>query len=152
MAKKGINKVILIGNLGQDPEVRYSQQGKAFANVSLATSESWNDKATGEKKESTEWHKVVFIGKLAEIVGEYLKKGAKIYIEGKLRTRKWQDQSGVDRYSTEIHVDIDGEMQMLDSRQDSQQQGWGQPQQPQQQRPQQQMQQNNQSFDDSIPF
>lgn len=112
---RGINKVILIGNLGKDSEVRYMPNGDAAANVSLATSESWKDKQTGEKQERTEWHNVAFFGRLAEIAGEYLKKGAKVYIEGSLRTRKWQDKNGQDRYTTEI---IAGEMQMLDSRGD----------------------------------
>ncbi len=110
---RGVNKVILIGNLGQDPEVKYMANGGAVTNVTIATSESWKDKSTGEQKEKTEWHRVVFFQRLAEIVGEYLKKGSKVYIEGKLQTRKWQDQSGNDRYTTEI---VANEMQMLDSR------------------------------------
>lgn len=110
---RGINKVILVGNLGRDPEVRYSPSGQAVANVTLATSESWKDKNTGEKQERTEWHRVVFFGRLAEIAGEYLKKGAQIYIEGRLQTRKWQDKEGNDRYTTEI---VANEMQMLGSR------------------------------------
>lgn len=110
---RGINKVILIGNLGQDPEVKYMPQGDAVCNITVATSESWKDKNTGEQKEKTEWHRVVFFRRLAEIVGEYLKKGSKVYIEGRLQTRKWQDQSGNDRYTTEI---VANEMQMLDSR------------------------------------
>jgi len=111
---KGINKVILIGNLGNDPEIRYTPSGTAIANVSIATSEVWKDRQTGESKETTEWHRVVFFNRLAEIVGEYLKKGSKIYVEGRLQTRKWQDQqTGQDRYMTEI---IAGEMQMLDSK------------------------------------
>ena len=110
---RGINKVILIGNLGQDPEVKYMPNGGAVTNVTIATSESWKDKNTGEQKEMTEWHRVVFFRRLAEIAGEYLKKGSKVYIEGKLQTRKWQDQQGNDRYTTEI---IANEMQMLDSR------------------------------------
>lgn len=110
---RGINKVILIGNLGADPEVRYMPNGGAVANVSLATSESWKDKNTGEQQDKTEWHRVVFFRRLAEIVGEYLKKGSKVYIEGKLQTRKWQDKEGNDRYTTEI---VANEMQMLDSR------------------------------------
>jgi single-strand DNA-binding protein len=114
---KGINKVILIGNLGQDPETRYMPNGNAVANVSLATSDSWKDKNTGETRERTEWHRVVFFGKLAEIVGQYLKKGSKIYVEGRLQTRKWQGQDGQDRYTTEVIVDqVGGVMQMLDSR------------------------------------
>ncbi|MCG6871124.1 MAG: single-stranded DNA-binding protein [Gammaproteobacteria bacterium] len=110
---RGVNKVILVGNLGRDPEVRYTPGGAAVTNVSLATSESWKDKESGESKERTEWHKVVFFGRLAEIAGEYLKKGRQIYIEGTLRTNKWQDKEGNDRYTTEI---IASEMQMLGSR------------------------------------
>lgn len=110
---RGINKVILIGNLGSDPEVRYMPSGGAVTNVSLATSDSWKDKQSGEQHDRTEWHRVVFFNKLAEIAGEYLKKGSKVYIEGSLRTRKWQDKSGQDRYTTEI---VANEMQMLDSR------------------------------------
>jgi len=116
MASRGVNKVILIGNLGADPDVRYLPSGDAVANVRLATSESWKDRNTGESQERTEWHRVVFFGKLAEIVKQYLRKGSKIYVEGKLRTRKWQGQDGQDRYSTEVMVDINGTMQMLDSR------------------------------------
>ena len=111
---KGINKVILIGNLGADPEIRHMPNGTAVANINLATSESWKDKLTGEQQDRTEWHRVVLFQRLAEIVAEYLKKGAKVYIEGRLQTRKWQDKTtGQDRYSTEI---IANEMQMLDSR------------------------------------
>ncbi|AKH21394.1 single-stranded DNA-binding protein [Sedimenticola thiotaurini] len=113
MAARGVNKVILVGNVGKDPDVRYMPNGNAVANVTLATSESWKDKTSGETQERTEWHRVVFFRRLAEIVGEYVKKGSKLYIEGKLQTRKWQDQSGQDRYTTEIVAD---EMQMLDSR------------------------------------
>jgi single-strand DNA-binding protein len=113
---RGVNKVILIGNLGADPEVRYTPSGDAVANVRLATSESWKDRTTGEPQERTEWHRVVFFGRLAEVVKQYLHKGSKIYVEGKLRTRKWQGQDGQDRYSTEVVVDINGNMQMLDSR------------------------------------
>lgn len=116
MAKSGINKAILVGNLGQDPEVRYMPNGSAVTNISLATSESWKNKETGQKEERSEWHKVCFFGKLAEIAGEYLRKGSKCYIEGSLRTRKWQDNEGNDRYTTEI---IASEMQMLDSRGDN---------------------------------
>jgi len=112
----GVNKVILIGNLGADPEVRYMPSGDAVASVSIATSETWRDKNTGDKQERTEWHKVVFFGKIAEIVKQYLHKGSKIYVEGKLRTRKWQGQDGQDRYTTEVVVDVGGTMQMLDSR------------------------------------
>jgi len=113
MASRGVNKVILVGNLGKDPEVRYMPNGNAVANITVATSETWKDRQTGEQKEKTEWHRVVFYRRLAEIAGEYLHKGSKVYIEGRLQTRKWQDQSGQDRYTTEINAD---EMQMLDSR------------------------------------
>jgi single-strand DNA-binding protein len=110
---RGINKVILVGNLGQDPEVRYSADGRAIANITVATSDTWKDKQSGEMRDKTEWHRVVFFNRLGEIAGEYLKKGSKVYIEGKLQTRKWQDKSGADRYTTEI---VANEMQMLDSR------------------------------------
>jgi len=110
---RGVNKVILIGNLGKDPEVRYMPNGNAVANITLATSESWKDKSSGEQQEKTEWHRIVMFRRLGEIAGEYLKKGSKVYIEGKLQTRKWQDNSGNDRYTTEIVAD---QMQMLDSR------------------------------------
>lgn len=166
---RGINKVILVGNLGQDPETRYMPSGNAVTNISVATSESWKDKQTGEQQERTEWHRVAFFNRLAEIAGEYLKKGSKVYIEGSLRTRKYQAQDGSDRYSTEI---IASEMQMLDSRGDmggggyQQQQGGYQQQGGQQQQnrgggnynqaPSQQQQSappmDNGSFDDDIPF
>ena len=113
MASRGINKVILVGNLGNDPETRYTQAGAAITNVSVATSETWKDKQTGQPQERTEWHRVVFFNRLAEIAGEYLRKGSKVYVEGSLRTRKWQDKEGQDRYTTEI---VGNEMQMLDSR------------------------------------
>ena len=113
MARRGINKVIILGNLGNDPETRYMPNGNAVTNLSIATSESWKDKNTGQMQEKTEWHRVVFFNRLAEIAGEYLRKGSKVYIEGSLRTRKWQDQSGNDRYTTEI---VASDMQMLDSR------------------------------------
>ena len=133
----GINKVILIGNGGNDPEVRYTPSGSAVANITIATSESWKDKQ-GQQQERTEWHKVVFFGKLADIVGQYVKKGSKVYIEGSLRTRQWE-QAGVKRYTTEI---VASEMQMLDSR------GSGQPAQ----QPAKQQQVNSSDFDDDIPF
>ncbi len=173
MASRGVNKVILIGNLGQDPEVRYMPNGGAVTNITLATSESWRDKQTGEMKEKTEWHRVVIFGKLAEIAGEYLKKGSQVYIEGSLQTRKWQDQSGQERYTTEVVVNIGGSMQMLGGRSGggdnmSQGGGWGQPQQPQQgqqfsggnntrpaQQPAAAAPQSNEppmDFDDDIPF
>ncbi len=110
---RGINKVILIGNVGQDPEVKYMPSGGAVTNISVATSETWKDKNTGQPQERTEWHRVVFFNRLGEIAGEYLRKGSKVYIEGSLRTRKWQGQDGSDRYTTEI---VASEMQMLDSR------------------------------------
>ncbi|AUX95059.1 single-stranded DNA-binding protein [Mixta gaviniae] len=147
MASRGVNKVILVGNLGQDPEVRYMPNGGAVANITLATSESWRDKQTGETKEKTEWHRVVLFGKLAEVAGEYLRKGSQVYIEGSLQTRKWQDQSGQERYTTEVVVNVGGTMQMLGGRQNggagaqsgggmgggnsNNNNGWGQPQQPQ---------------------
>lgn len=110
---KGINKVILIGNLGNEPEIRYMPSGGAIASLSIATSESWKDKQTGEQQERTEWHRISIFGRLAEIAGEYLHKGSKVYIEGSLRTRKWQDKNGQDRYTTEI---IANELQMLDNK------------------------------------
>lgn len=110
---RGVNKVIIVGNLGNDPEVRYTPSGSAVANISVATSEGWRDKQSGELQERTEWHRIVMFNRLAEIAGEYLKKGSKVYIEGALRTRKWTDKNGLDRYTTEI---VAGEMQMLDSR------------------------------------
>jgi len=116
MATRGVNKVILIGNLGQDPDSRTMPNGNMITRISLATSEAWKDRNTGEPQERTEWHRVVFFGKLAEIVAQYLKKGSKVYVEGKLQTRKWQGQDGQDRYTTEVVVDMQGTMQMLDSR------------------------------------
>ena len=113
MASRGVNKVILIGNLGADPEVRYTQNSTAIANLSIATSETWKDKQTGEPREQTEWHRCVAYRRLAEIAGEYLKKGSKVYVEGRLQTRKWTGQDNVERYTTEIVIN---EMQMLDSR------------------------------------
>jgi single-strand DNA-binding protein len=108
-----VNKVIIVGNLGRDPETRYLPSGEAVTNISVATTSTWKDKASGEKKEETEWHRVSAFGRLAEIMGEYLKKGSQVYIEGQLRTRKWQDKEGKDRYTTEIRADV---MQMLGSR------------------------------------
>lgn len=118
MSVRGVNKVILVGFMGQDPEVRYMPNGGAVASLSLATSETWRDKATGEQKEKTEWHRVVLFGKLAEVAGEFLRKGAQVYIEGQLRTRNWQDNNGVTRYTTEIVVGQTGTMQMLGGRRD----------------------------------
>lgn len=119
MGSRGVNKVILVGNVGQDPEIRYMPSGGAVANLTIATSESWRDKQTGETKEKTEWHRVVIFGKLAEITGEYVKKGQQVYIEGSLQTRKWTDQAGVERYSTEVVVNVGGTMQMIGGRRDS---------------------------------
>lgn len=131
MARRGVNKVILVGNLGQDPEVRYMANGKAVANLTVATSESWKDQQ-GQQQERTEWHRCVAYEKLAEIIGEYVKKGSKVYLEGKLQTREWQDQQGQKRYTTEIIV---SELQMLDGKKDAQQsQQQQQPQRTQQQR------------------
>ena len=153
---RGVNKVILIGNLGQDPEVKYMPNGNAVANVTIATSESWKDKNSGEQVDKTEWHRVVFFRRLAEIVGEYLKKGSKVYIEGKLQTRKWQDKNGKDNWTTEI---IANEMQMLDSRGGGSSdfnQGQGQGQQgssaPQSAPAQAAPAPANNDFDDDIPF
>lgn len=115
---RGVNKVILVGNCGQDPETRYTASGVAITNVNLATSDVWKDKQSGQQQERTEWHRVVFFNRLAEIAGEYLRKGSKVYVEGRLQTRKWQDQQGQDRYTTEI---VASEMQMLDSRGDASQ-------------------------------
>ena len=131
---RGVNKVILIGTAGKDPEVRYMPNGSAVTNISIATSESWKDKQTGEKVERAEWHNLVFFNRQAEIAAEYLRKGSKIYIEGALRTDKWQDQEGKDRYKTNVVV---SNMQMLDNKSDNQQQG-GQQQQGGYQQPQQQ--------------
>ncbi|WP_047678808.1 MULTISPECIES: single-stranded DNA-binding protein [Xenorhabdus] len=121
MSSRGINKVILVGFLGQNPEIRYLPTGGTVATLSLATAENWRDKQTGEIREKTEWHRVVIFGKLAEISEEYLQKGAQVYIEGQLQTRKWQDQQGQDRYSTEVVVNVNGTMQMLGSRGDAKQ-------------------------------
>lgn len=110
MMAKGVNKAIIVGTLGRDPETRYTGSGAAITNISVATSESWRDKQSGEQKEVTEWHRIVFFGKLAEIAGEFLKKGQQVYVEGQIKTRKWQDQGGQDRYTTEI---VASEMQML---------------------------------------
>jgi len=118
---RGINKAIILGNVCQDIDVRYTPNGNAVANFSIATNEEWKDKNTGQKQERAEFHKVVIFGKIAEVAGQYLKKGSKVYIEGKLQTRKWQGQDGQDRYTTEVVVDINGSMQMLDSKPDEQQ-------------------------------
>ena len=148
MSSKGVNKVILVGNLGQDPEVRYAANGNAITNISVATSESWKDKNTGQMQEKTEWTKVVFFGKIAEIAGEYLKKGSQVYIEGKLQTRKWTNKDGNDQYSTEVVVDgFQGVMQMLGSKGESTKEQQKPAQQPVQQK-------QAESFEDadSIPF
>ena len=161
---RGINKVILVGNLGGDPETRYTANGSAVTNITLATTDSWRDKQSGETQERTEWHRIVFFNRLAEIAGEYLRKGRQVYIEGSLRTRKWQDQNGQDRWTTEI---VANEMQMLGNRGDDagsssgfrdSKQGGQQQQKPQPQ-PQQQSQQQQSSppaedgfADDDIPF
>ena len=153
MADKGVNKATILGHLGKDPEVRYSPSGTAFAKFSLATSESWNDKNTGEKREKTEWHNIVIQGKLAEVAGEYLRKGSQVYIEGKIKTRKYQGNDGQDKYITEIVVGINGTMQMLGSNggnnQTGSQQPARQPQQSQQQAPQNEPPMD---WDDNIPF
>lgn len=137
---RGINKVIIVGNLGQDPKTAYMPSGSAVTNISIATSESWKDKQTGEQKERTEWHKVAMFGRLAEVAAEYLKKGAQVYIEGKLRTRKWQDRDGADRWTTEI---IASEMQMLGVSNIQQPAPYHQPSAPQE---------SSDDFDDDIPF
>ncbi len=152
---RGVNKVILIGNLGKDPEVRYQPSGGAIANITLATTESWKDKNSGEKQEKTEWHRVVFFGKLAEIVAEWVKKGSQIYIEGRLQTRKWQDKEGKDRYTTEIVAD---QMQMLGGRgnggSDDDSGTYSAPRPPHggQQKPANKPPVDNGDFDDDIPF
>jgi single-strand DNA-binding protein len=160
---RGVNKVILVGNMGKDPEMKYTASGAAICNITVATSESWKDKQTGEKQEKTEWHRIVAFQRLAEIMGEYLRKGSQVYIEGKLQTRKWQDQNGNDRYSTEI---VASQMQMLGSRGDNQsnrgggnqqsESGFRKPEDKQQApaggSPASQQQPNNDFADDDIPF
>ncbi|MFU5504493.1 single-stranded DNA-binding protein [Pseudomonas aeruginosa] len=147
---RGVNKVILVGNVGGDPETRYMPNGNAVTNITLATSESWKDKQTGQQQERTEWHRVVFFGKLAEIVGQHVKKGQQLYIEGSLRTRKWQAQDGQDRYTTEIIVDMHGQMQMLGGKPGNEQAAQSRPSPQQQSAPQQRSAQDE--FDDDIPF
>jgi single-strand DNA-binding protein len=142
---KGVNKVIILGTLGKDPEVRFTPNGNPIANMSVATSEQWNDKASGERQEKTEWHRVVIFGKLAEIAGQYLRKGSQVYLEGKLQTRKWQDKNGQDQYATEIVLDVNGTMQMIGGKRDDNQQS------PQQQRQAPAPQQHT-GFSDDIPF
>ena len=148
---KGVNKVIILGNVGQDPETKFTASGTAIANLSVATSESWKDKQTGQQVDKTEWHRVVAFNRLAEIIGEYVKKGSKVYIEGKLTTRKWQDQGGADRYTTEI---VASEMQMLDSRGDNSgaQPPARQPQPKEPRQPTPEQSGNMDNFDDDIPF
>ena len=150
---RGVNKVILVGNVGGDPETRYMPNGNAVTNITLATSESWKDKQTGQQQERTEWHRVVFFGRLAEIAGEYLRKGSQVYVEGTLRTRKWE-KDGVERYTTEIVVDINGQMQLLGGKPQGEEQQQQQ-RAPQRQAPRQSQQQAPQApddFDDDIPF
>tara|TARA_R110000796_G_C14244946_1_gene397773 strand:- start:52 stop:528 length:477 start_codon:yes stop_codon:yes gene_type:complete len=158
MASKGVNKVILVGNLGKDPDVKYTPQGKAVTNLAIATSESWKDQQ-GQVQEKTEWHRVCIFGKLAEIAGEYLRKGSQIYIEGKLQTRKWQNKEGQDQYTTEIVLDpFNGVMQMLGGKaeggatQQQQQQPARQQQQARQPAQQQPAPMAEPSFDDDLPF
>ncbi|MBA6119401.1 MULTISPECIES: single-stranded DNA-binding protein [Pseudomonas] len=152
---RGVNKAILVGTVGQDPDVRYMPNGNAVTNISLATSEQWTDKQTGQKVERTEWHRVVLFGKVAEIAGEWARKGSQLYIEGKLQTREWE-KDGIKRYTTEVHVDMRGTMQLLGGRPQGQQPGQAPDRQPQQRRsaPQQQSQQAAppDNFDDDIPF
>ncbi|MFM1704695.1 single-stranded DNA-binding protein [Aeromonas salmonicida] len=154
MASRGINKVILIGNLGQDPEVRYMPGGNAVTSITLATSDTWRDKQTGEQRERTEWHRVVFMGVLAEVAGKHLKKGSQVYVEGKLQTRKWQDQSGQERYTTEVLVDsFTGVMQMLGGNGGGKQQGTSNQPRPNPQPAQAPA--NNEppiDYDDDLPF
>ena len=144
---RGINKVIIVGNLGADPEVRYMPSGGAVANISVATSETWKDKQSGERQERTEWHRIVFFNRLAEIAGEYLRKGSKVYVEGSLRTRKWQDQNNVDRYTTEI---VASDMQMLDGRGEAGASSAPRQGSSQQSAPVEPM--TEEEFDDDIPF
>lgn len=136
----GINKVIIVGNLGNDPDVRTMPNGDMVTKISVATSESWNDKSTGERKEVTEWHSIVFYRRQAEVAGEYLHKGSKVYVEGRLKTRKWQDQNGQDRYTTEIQGDV---LQMLDSRQQDKSSTSSKTKKPEE---------SADNFDDDIPF
>jgi single-strand DNA-binding protein len=149
---RGVNKVILVGNLGKDPEMRYTSNNTAVANITIATSEQWKDKNTGEMQERTEWHNVVFYSRLAEVVGEYLHKGSQVYVEGSLRTEKWQDKEGKDRYTTKIHA---FEMQMLGGKGEGGGQQSQEPQRQQQGQRQQQQppkQNNFDDFDEDIPF
>ncbi len=146
---RGVNKAIILGSLGQDPDIRYTASGAAVANISIATNEQWKDKESGEMQERTEWHRVVFFGRLAEIVGEYLRKGSQVYVEGRIQTRKWQDKEGHDRYTTEI---VANEMQMLGSKSGGTTASFDQSQQPQQSTPAAPAKGSNDDFDDDIPF
>ncbi|WP_431484168.1 single-stranded DNA-binding protein [Pseudomonas solani] len=153
MSSRGINKVILVGHLGGDPDVRYTPQSKAVTSVNLATSESWKDKQTGQQQERTEWHRVVFFGRVAEVAGEYLRKGSQVYVEGTLRTREWE-KDGIKRYTTEIVVDINGRMQLLGAKPEG-----GAPRRPEREQPrpttrhpQQPTPPDYDSYDDDIPF
>jgi single-strand DNA-binding protein len=146
---RGVNKAIILGSLGQDPDIRYTAGGAAVANISIATNEQWKDKESGEMQERTEWHRVVFFGRLAEIVGEYLRKGSQVYVEGRIQTRKWQDKEGKDRYTTEI---VANEMQMLGSKSGGTTASFDQSQQPQQSAPAASAKGSNDDFDDDIPF
>lgn len=147
-----VSKTILIGNLGSDPEVRFMPNGNAVCNFSLATTEKWKDKQSGQQQERTEWHRISIFGKLAEIAGQYLRKGSKVYIEGRNQTREWE-KDGIKRYTTEVIVDMRGSMQMLDGKQDNQQnQASAQQQRPAQQQNQQAAPPDYNNFDDSIPF
>ena len=153
----GINKVILVGNLGAKPEIKYASNGNAISNLSVATSESWTDKSTGQKQERTEWHRVSLFGKVAEIAGQYLDKGSKVYVEGKLQTRKWQDQNGQDRYTTEVVISgYSGTLQMLDRRDDMNSNTVSQQAQPQSQNSNQPAPAitpvASDEFEDDIPF
>ena len=153
----GINKVILVGNLGAKPEIKYASNGNAISNLSVATSESWTDKSTGQKQERTEWHRVSLFGKVAEIAGQYLDKGSKVYVEGKLQTRKWQDQNGQDRYTTEVVISgFSGTLQMLDRRDDMNSSAPSQQSQPQAQSTPQAapaiIPVASDEFEDDIPF
>lgn len=157
MASRGVNKVIIMGTLGQDPAVKYTPSGAAVCNLSVATSEQWKDKQTGEKKEQTEWHRIVLFGKVAEIAGEYLHKGSQAYFEGQLRTRKWNDQAGVEKYTTEIVVNVGGTMQLIGGKKEAdttggnqQQSGRSKPQQPGNKANQQPP--NSPPMEDDIPF
>jgi single-strand DNA-binding protein len=139
----GINKVILVGRLGDEPQLKHASNGNAIASFSIATSEKWTDKNTGEKKQNTEWHRISCFGKVAEIAGQYLQKGSQVYVEGKLQTRKWQDKTGADRYTTEVNLSgFNGVLQMLDSKDNSQQQAQPTPAAPS----------NGAPYDDEIPF